>query len=371
MRNRLFLVLVWILVAASGAADYKQALPGYHYEFPRDHFNHPDYQTEWWYYTGNLKSKDGHRFGFELTFFRQGIARDANRSTWQVDDIYMAHLALSDLGGRQFHHRERVNRAGPGIAGINENTGLIWNGNWQVQLTEARQALQGVDENFGVELDLTPAKPPVIHGRDGISRKAAGTGHASHYVSLTRLITSGTVELNGESYHVDGTSWMDHEFFSDAMDETESGWDWMSLQFNDGSEVMLYRLRHKDGGVDPFSSGSYIDTQGKCTFLASSEFTMTPQGETWSSPQTKGVYPIRWQVAIPKLGIDVAVSTPLANQEMAATIGPSYWEGAIDIDGKRQGHELRGVGYLEMTGYANGPAGASMGGVRAGGDGRR
>jgi predicted secreted hydrolase len=372
MRNSLFLVLVWILVAASGAADYKQALPGYHYEFPRDHFNHPEYQTEWWYYTGNLKSQDGHRFGFELTFFRQGIARDANRSTWQVEDIYMAHLALSDLSGHQFYHQERVNRAGPGIAGISENTGLIWNGNWQVQLGEARQVLRGVGENFGVELNLTPAKPAVIHGRDGITRKAAGAGRASHYISFTRLITSGAVELHGKSYHVEGTSWMDHEFFSGAMDASESGWDWVSLQLNDGSEIMLYRLRHKDGSLDPYSSGSYIDEQGRCTFLAAGEFTMTPDGETWTSPQTKGVYPIRWRVAIPKLGIDAAISTPLANQEMAVTIGPSYWEGAINIDGKRQGRELQGVGYLEMTGYANGSPGASMVGVRAsGGAGRR
>src|SRR5579871_4698477 len=279
MKNSLFLVLVWILVAVNGAADYKQALPGYHYEFPRDHFNHPDYQTEWWYYTGNVRSQDGHRFGFELTFFRQGIARDANRSTWQVDDVYMSHLALSDLSGRQFYHQERVNRAGPGIAGINQDTGLIWNGNWQVKLTAAGQTLHGLNETFAIDLALTPAKPPVIHGQDGISSKAAGAGHASHYVSFTRLITSGTLKLKGRSYRVDGTSWMDHEFFSGAMDASESGWDWVSLQFNDGSEVMLYRLRHKDGSVDPYSSGSYIDQQGRCTFLASSDFTMTPVGE--------------------------------------------------------------------------------------------
>ena len=334
------------------AAQYKPALPGYHYEFPRDHFNHPDYQTEWWYYTGNVKTADGHRFGYELTFFRQGIARDANQSTWQIHDLYMAHLALSDLSGHAFYHEERINRAGPGIAGIDQNTGLIWNGNWQVQLTDGRQTLRGLNGQFSTELALTPEKPPVIHGRDGISRKAAGVGHASHYISLTRLMTSGTIELNGKVYPVQGTSWMDHEFFTQSMDATETGWDWVSLQLQDDTEVMLYRLRHKDGSVDPFSSGTYIDKEGKCTFLSASDFTMTPSGETWTSAKTKGVYPIRWHVTIPKLSIDASLRTPLPNQEMTARIGPSYWEGAIDVKGTRAGNELNGVGYLEMTGYA-------------------
>lgn len=348
-----FLALLILLLAFPGqAADYKQALPGYRYEFPRDHFNHPDYQTEWWYYTGNLKAADGHRFGFELTFFRQGVARDANQSTWHIHDLYMAHLALSDITGRRFYHDERINRAGPGIAGIDESTGTIWNGNWQVHLTEARQSLCGIDEKFNIQLNLVPAKPPVIHGRDGISRKAAGAGHASHYISFTRLIASGSIELDVASYQVQGTSWMDHEFFSESMDSTENGWDWLSLQLDDRTELMLYRLRHKDGSVDRYSSGSYIDAQGKCLFLSSQDFTMTPAGDTWTSPETKGVYPIQWHVAIPGLGLDMNVATPLANQELASSIGPSYWEGAIDVAGRRGGNELQGVGYLEMTGYA-------------------
>ena len=371
MRNRFFLVLVLILASAGGAEDYKRALPGYEYKFPQDHFNHPEYQTEWWYYTGNLRSQDGHRFGFELTFFRQGVTRDVNRSAWHIEDLYMAHLALSDVSGHKFCHQERMNRAGPGIAGIDENAGTIWNGNWQARLSENGQTLRGFDSDFGVELELAPAKPPVIHGRDGISRKAAGTGHASHYISFTRLITSGTVELDGRNYRVDGTSWMDHEFFSDAINASQSGWDWVSLQFNDGSEIMLYRLRHKDGSEDPYSSGSYIDQQGRCTLLTSSEFSMTPGGETWTSPQTKGVYPVRWHVAIPKLGMDVSVSTPLTSQEMAGNIGPSYWEGVIDANGTRQGSEVRGVGYLEMTGYAGSSPGASMSGVLGSSGGRR
>jgi predicted secreted hydrolase len=352
MKSSLCVFLIFLSVLNSRAADYKLALPGYHYQFPRDHFDHPEYQTEWWYYTGNLKSADGHCFGFELTFFRQAVARDANQGAWHIHDLYMAHLALSDLSGRRFYHDERLNRAGPGIAGIDENSGMIWNGNWQIQLTDARQSLRGGNDTFNLQFNLAPAKPPVIHGRDGISQKASGDGHASHYISFTRLTTTGTIQLNGSAYQVQGTSWMDHEFFSESTDTTESGWDWLSLQLDDNTEFMVYRLRHKDGSVDPYSSGSYIDAQGRCRFLSSADFTMTPAGRTWSSPQTKGAYPVAWHLAIPTLGVQLDISTPLVNQELPSAIGPSYWEGGIDVTGQHSGSPLHGVGYLEMTGYA-------------------
>ncbi len=352
MKTKLAVLFMLLMGLACGAQDYKSALPGYPYHFPRDHFSHPDYQTEWWYYTGNLKTADGHRFGFELTFFRQGVSRDANTSAWAVHDLYMAHLALSDIGGRRFYHAERMNRAGPGIAGIDENTGLIWNGNWQVQLSESRHVLRGIDERFDIQLELAPAKPPVVHGRDGISQKAEGWGHASHYISFTRLMTTGSIELNGATYKVDGSSWMDHEFFTESLNASESGWDWLSLQLNDNRELMLYRLRHKDGSVDPYSSGTYIDAQGKSLALSSKDFMMTPGSEMWTSEQSKGAYPVRWHVSVPSLGFEIDVSTPLVSQELAERIGPSYWEGTIDVTGAHAGAPLRGIGYLEMTGYA-------------------
>ena len=225
MKNRLCALLVLILAATTSVfgqtnppAGYELALPGYHYRFPRDHFKHPAYQTEWWYYTGNIRANDGRRFGFELTFFRQAISRDQDTSVWHMDDLYMAHLALSDLRGHRFYHDERINRAGPGLAGVDENAALIWNGNWQVKIGSDDQSLSATDDQFAIQFDLKPAKPPVIHGRDGISQKASGAGHASHYISFTRLLTSGNIELNGVTYQVQGTTWMDHEFFSASMD---------------------------------------------------------------------------------------------------------------------------------------------------------
>src|SRR5580698_4668692 len=128
MRSRFLAAIALLLVVYPLGAQYRNALPGYRYEFPRDNFNHPDFQTEWWYYTGNLRAADGHEFGFELTFFREALSREAQKaSNWSALDAFVAHLALSDISSGKFPHRERLNRAGPGIAGVNSETGRIWN----------------------------------------------------------------------------------------------------------------------------------------------------------------------------------------------------------------------------------------------------
>jgi predicted secreted hydrolase len=214
--------------------------------------------------------------------------------------------------------------------------------------------MQAITDDYALHLVMTSRKPPVIHGKDGISQKGAGAGNASHYISFTRLLTAGTIELNGKSYSVEGTSWMDHEFFSGGLDKDEVGWDWLSLQLADNTELMLYRLRHKDGGVDPFSSGTYVDTNGKSTYLSVRDFSMGPLGESYTSAVTKAVYPIAWKVSVPALGLELQLKTPLASQELASgnNAGLSYWEGAIDISGTRGGTPITGLGYLEMTGYA-------------------
>ncbi|KAA6464667.1 carotenoid 1,2-hydratase [Acidobacteria bacterium AB60] len=353
MKSKWIALLLLVPLCAPAQTTYQSAQPGYRYEFPRDHFNHEGYQTEWWYYTGNLSSSDGHRFGFELTFFRQGVSREPSTNPWFVSDLWMAHLALSDLTGQKFYHEERLNRSGPGLAGVDEPSAQIWNGNWQGLIRPGEHDLSAVASSFQINLKLIPAKPPVIHGQNGISQKAEGAGHASHYISLTRLQTSGIITLNGKPYTVDGASWMDHEFFTGSMADTESGWDWLSIQLEDNSELMLYRLRHRDGTLDPYFSGTFIDPQGRATFLPLRDFTMTPAGDNWTSPRTKATYPERWHISIPKLSLDLDVTTPLREQELVATYGPSYWEGSVNISAKRAGAALHGLGYLEMTGYAS------------------
>lgn len=354
MKNRVACLIALLAVSICARAQYKQALPGYQYQFPRDHFDHPEYRTEWWYYTGNLKTADGRRFGYELTFFRQGVDRKPlQNADWGVQDLYLAHFALSDITGQKFRYTERVNRAGPGIAGVSEQAGRIWNGNWQVQWNHGTQELRAIADGFRVQLSLTSQKPPIIHGENGVSQKGSGAGHASHYISLTRLISDGMIEADGNSYQVQGTSWMDHEFSTDSLAKNEVGWDWLSIQLIDNTELMLYRLRHSDGTADPYSSGTYIDAEGHSSFLSVRDFTMQPEGELWKSANSPATYPTSWRVIIRSLGIGLQVTTPMPSQELAGKtrLSPGYWEGAIDVRGSRSGSAVTGVGYLEMTGY--------------------
>ena len=354
MRNKLAQLLSCLLLVNPLVLQYRNAAPGYRYEFPRDNFNHPDFQTEWWYYTGNLRTSDGHEFGFELTFFREALTREAQAvSNWSAPDAFVAHLALSDISGGKFYHRERLNRAGTGIAGVSAETGRIWNGNWQVEWKGNAQKLRAISDQFALQLTLESQKPPAIHGIDGISQKSDGAGHASHYISLTRLTVNGDIDLGGTTFAVTGTAWMDHEFFTQQLGGGQVGWDWLSLQLDDGTELMLFRLRLKDGSIDPYSAGTYVDASGKTTHLAQNDFNLQPHGGTWKSGSTQAVYPIRWRVTVPSLKFAADVATPLQQQELAGntTWSPNYWEGAVRLTGTRGTKPIAGVGYLEMTGY--------------------
>jgi predicted secreted hydrolase len=349
------LLAVMPVGAQHASPQYKDASPDYRYSFPRDHFSHPDFQTEWWYYTGNVKTASGQSFGFQVTFFRQGVRRGQPQdSPWAVEDLYMAHAALSDISGGKFHHAERLNRAGPGIAGISEKSGRIWNGNWQAVWTGERQKLDAIADDWSLHLTLDSQKPPVINGEQGISRKGSAPGEASHYVSLTRLATAGTIELAGKAYSVEGTAWMDHEFFTNQLAPEQIGWDWLSVQLDDQTELMMFRLRCKDGSIDPYSAATYVDRAGNARHLSSREFTVQPLGQQWTSPATGASYPIRWKVSVPSLNLNLEISTRLSQQEMTGSgdrFSPNYWEGAIEIAGMRGSSQTKGVGYLEMTGY--------------------
>jgi predicted secreted hydrolase len=326
-----------LAVAPATGSEYRKALPGYKYLFPRDHFEHPDFRTEWWYYTGNVTDGAGKRYGFELVFFRQGESREAaGKSAWEVRDLYLAHAALTDVAGKRFWYEERLNRAGPGIAGASFDKQRIWNGNWQAKWNGEAQALEATTGDFHFQLEVKPAKAFVIQGENGVSQKAAGAGQASHYVSFTRLAVKGS--LNDRA--VQGEAWMDHEWFSEQLATEQVGWDWFSVQLENKTELMLFQLRRKDGTIDPFSAGTFIAAAGKARKLSRGDFTLEPV-------EKEGKYPVVWRIRIPSLSIDMVCRGALRNQELRAQHGgPSYWEGAVDYSGSH-----KGVGYLEMTGY--------------------
>ena len=332
------------------------ALPGYRYQFPRDYFSHPSYQTEWWYYTGNLTSAEGAAFGFELTFFRthSRASQDTEHNPlWFPSEIYIAHFAITSVHDRRFYHHERVNRSGPGLAGVDEGQAKIWNGNWSTRFLSyepVRQRLEAVTSNAHLLLTLTSQKPVVIHGLDGVSPKGPKPGEASHYYSLTRIAASGALSLDGRNYKVSGLAWMDREFFSAVPGDPVSGWDWMCIQLNNREELMLYHLHGDDGSISPFSSATFVTANGRSEFLDSRQFTLTPR-KKWHSSATGADYPISWEIDVPSKDLHLLLTTPVAQQELVNRITRNYWEGLVRYSGTEKGRPITGDRYLEMTGY--------------------
>jgi predicted secreted hydrolase len=348
---------------------WRQAEPGYSFVFPRDHAAHPEYRIEWWYYTGNVQSSEGRRFGYQLTFFRAGVVpRPLSESRWAVRDLHIAHFAVSDIDREAFHSFERLNRSGIGWAGADTTDYRIWNEDWEARTTGRDHLLKTRQEDCSIDLKLSPAKPEVIHGENGISQKGAFEGNASCYYSITRLRTSGTITVNGEAFEVSGLSWMDHEFGTSFLEPGQIGWDWFSVQLEDGRDLMLFEGRRIDGSIDPHSSGTLIDRDGQVAHISYGEFLLASQNH-WRSPRSGADYPTSWTIELPKFGLRLRCDAALEDQEFVAaeSTGVTYWEGSIVVEGTAATEAnvsppraVRGRGYLEMTGYAGQSMGAIM-----------
>jgi len=340
--------------------SWRLASPTYELSFPRDHAAHPDYRIEWWYYTGNLSTREGRRFGYQLTFFRVGVdPNPVNPSQWTVRDLHMAHLAITDIDGGVHRVAERLNRAGVGWAGASTDRLDVWNENWRVTASDRTHRLQAMDANQSgrllLDLRLDSDMEPVLHGDQGFSQKGEDIGNASHYYSFTRLTTQGRLEVDGEAFDVTGISWMDHEFGSSFLEADQAGWDWFSIQLNDGTDLMVYTLRDLDGRADIRSSGTVVTSEG-ITHLKSDDVRLSPR-RRWISSVSGAAYPVDWHIDIPSLGLKLEVSAAIDAQELvtAQSTGVTYWEGAVGATGTHDGVLVSGEGYLEMTGYAGVP----------------
>ena len=329
------------------------------FEFPADHGPHPDFQTEWWYFTGNLQSADGRHFGYQLTFFRRALLPvdqvSERASGWSSQQVYMAHFALTDVPGQKFQAFERLQRGAVGLAGAQANPFQVWLDEWSVEATGTGvYRLRARQGELAIDLELSPAKRPVLQGDQGYSRKGSQPGQASYYYSLTRLVSQGSITSGSTSVAVNGLSWMDHEFSTSALEKDQVGWDWFALQLDNGSELMAFQIRKQDGSIDPFSSGTLIAPDGSTRQLQKEDFEIEVQ-DTWTSPHSGATYPERWTVRIPAYGLVLEIEPYLEDQEL--NLSYAYWEGAVRIRGQAAGREVNGSGYVEMTGYAG-----SMGG---------
>lgn len=323
--------------------------------FPADFGSHPDFRTEWWYYTGNLQSSEGRHFGFELTIFRVGLlpptATLPNDSDWSSRDIYFAHFAVSDIGSDHFYAFQRYSRPGPGLAGAQADPYHVWLEDWNIaEGTPGVYRLQAEQGEIKLDLTLTDEMGVVLHGENGYSRKGKNLTNASYYYSQPRLQAEGLIHINGIPYAVTGLAWNDHEFSTGVLDENQIGWDWFSLQFEEGPALMLFQLRERGGAISDSASGTFIAADGTPQSLHKSDFEIAARDE-WHSPHTQGVYPSSWEIQIHKPDCLLEVKPWMADQEV--NFPPiTYWEGAVQFKGSCNGAPVQGNGYIELTGYA-------------------
>ncbi len=345
-------VLTDISMDTSG---YARAIEPRDWQFPADFGAHPEFQTEWWYYTGNLADENGRRFGYQFTIFRRAITPEnvASDSEWRANQIYMVHFTVSDVEGNHFYHDERYSRGGADLAGATADPRYhVWLEDWQITALNddaTQTSITASTDDVAIDFTLEQIKPPALQGNNGLSPKGEEPGNASYYYSLSRLLTAGTIKIGDQLFNVTGTSWKDHEFSTSALGGNALGWDWFGLQFDDNRELMIGQIRLADGGKEPAFGGLLINEDGSTRYLNADDFTIQTTSE-WTSPHTGATYPAGWEISVNDDNgetLDFTVTPMIDDQELHSG-QIAYWEGAVRLSGN-----VTGYGYAELTGYAD------------------
>ena len=352
MRKRLFYIILFFLsfTACAFGLEFSDVTENSRPKFPDDFYYRKDYRVQWWYLTGHLLDETGREFGYELTFFAVGVQKREYKSRFGVRNIYISHFALSDVKNRKFLSSESADAGVFGFAGAAEKGLDVWVGNNSLKGTQEKMQIRASDKDKGIDLDLllSPAKPVVLNGDAGYSRKSEESPLiASLYFSCTNLDTHGTLSIGNRTFRVKGKSWFDREISSRGLDAGERGWDWFSIQLEDEREVMLYLIRKKDGSVDRYSSGTFVYKDGSSRHLSLQDFKVTVLSH-YRSAKTGAEYPAGWQIAIPSENLDLTVTPLIEDQEFqgSAITGNNYWEGTCSVAGSAVGRA-----YVELVGY--------------------
>ncbi len=332
---------------------FAQVLKPRAFIFPQDHGAHPRYLIEWWYFTGNLQTDTQRKFGYELTFFRFALTaeRQITASNWRNNQLYIAHFALTDVDNQQFYTDERFSRSGNGLAGAAKEKYHVWLYDWKAEAVDETGLalhLDAKNDEFAISLQLQSEKKIALQGLDGFSQKSPKAGNASYYYSYTRMATTGNIRMKQQQFSVTGTSWMDREWSSSSLSVQQMGWNWFALQLSDHSELMFYQFRRKDGKLDTNNSGAIFHADNSKTMLDFSDVVIKVL-DHWKSPHSNITYPSKWQLSIPRLGLELEISPLINDQELNVTY--RYWEGAVSINGKKNDRIISGQGYVELTGY--------------------
>jgi predicted secreted hydrolase len=358
-----------VLPGDTSMAGFAQALEPHVFVFPRDHGPHPAFRQEWWYVTGNLDAASGERFGFELTFFRVALQPPAGRaetgadgadvqaasgsSAWRTNEIFMAHFAVTDVGHRRFRFMQKLSREALALAGAQASPLRVWIDDWSLAAADGPAAgeehwmLHAAQPGYEIELTLTPQGAPVLNGAAGLSRKSDAPADASYYYSVPRVAVRGRLRRGAGALDVHGLAWLDREWGSGSLGANEVGWDWYALQLDDGSALMFYALRDRDGRRDVHSAGTWVSAAGAARALSSADVDIAVTDEWRNAAGVR--YPAGWRIRAAALALDVSVHPVLADQELQTA--PRYWEGAVDVSGERAGRRIGGRGYVELVGY--------------------
>lgn len=342
------------LLADENTAGFARATEPNAIQFPRDFGPHPDYQTEWWYYTGILETENGRLFGYQFTIFRRALTPQSpisspQTSNWRTNQTYLAHFAIADIANSAFYPHERFSRGAAGLAGAQAAPYRVWLQNWVIEETAPGQVrLLAQADDVGLDITLSQTLPPILHGSGGLSPKGPERGNASYYYSQVQQASQGIVRIGSQRYPVTGLSWKDHEYSTSALSANATGWDWFSLQFDNGAALMLFQIRRTDGTLEPTSSGTYIHPDGTTTPLTYTDWTLTVT-DTWTSPDTGATYPAGWELTIPTLNLALTGAPLMPNQELI--LSTTYWEGASAFSGTFNNQPITARGYIEMTGY--------------------
>lgn len=338
------------VLGAAGRGGFHAVTSPRAFAFPRDHGAHPEYRTEWWYVTGHLEAP-GREFGYQLSLFRFGLepGSESAGSGWAAGHLYLGHFALSDLGAGRFHAAERLSRGAAGLAGASEDRLEVFVEDFSMSSSEGALRLRAADSGYALDLHLDASGEPVLNGEGGLSRKGAAPGQASYYYSMPRMSGGGTVRLpGGDEFAVRGDGWLDREWSSEGLAPDQAGWDWFAISLDDGSTLMLYRLRDRRGDSHAYSGGTWVAPGAEPRTLAAGEVEYRVR-RRWLSPLTGARYPLAWRIEIPALELELEVDPLLDAQELDLSF--RYWEGAVRVRGTRAGQPLPGRGYLELTGY--------------------
>lgn len=333
--------------------DYARAIEPYEWDFPEDFGAHPDFLTEWWYYTGNVATEDGRRFGYQFTIFRRAISPldNSTDSEWRTNQVYLAHFTISDITSNEFYHDQRFSRGSAGLAGATvDPVYRVWLEDWEVLAQNEDASLvsiQAESDEFSINLMLEQTKPPALQGDNGLSQKSDEAGNASYYYTLSRLTTNGEITIGEETFAVSGNTWKDHEFSTSALADGAIGWDWFGLIFDNDMEMMLGQIRVEEGNPGAFTAGLLIYPDGSTEYISEDDFSFSAT-DSWTSPHTGAEYPSGWDISvnISQETLNFTVTPLMPDQELSDS-QPVYWEGAVQVSG-----DVTGYGYAELTGYS-------------------